>query len=573
MTWDGWEMGRSTGVMMTVKVPVNWERMTKRQRQRLDKITRRDTRVIKAYLGVIERHEHDLLSGRPKPRIDAGLLDQLTLLTKSRNVVPHDLKKRFPNISTNELQECRETAIGMWETYLATGRTRPLRARKRHPKKIPRHIFRRLFEFVYTPSKTVKHWLILRDSLDSVRDGRRRHDRLAVPLNPSSYHLSQLKRGELKSIQILKDHRRKWWVLFRVRLTPKPLAMTSRPPAVLAIDLGIKKTACSVLLTQDGIRHVRFWKQKEKEREMARYDSIIASLQEKRSALLRSGQETNGVVRRLKTLSSRRQQLSIDYDRKLVKQLAEHILSLSESYDLHVGIGMLTGIRGRARRETCRNPRHRRMINRWSFARVTELLTHKLRVAGLSQSRIRAVPEYWTSVTCSKCGRRGLRPKQSLFLCPTCGYRANADMNAAINIGRRLIRLIPSLWDENGLGQWLLSNSESERATPKARRSVGSQGRSAHSKRSPTSLVGVTVADRYDQTSLEEYVSGTDPAMGRTMGRPSAAVESGNHGTRTQRTEAESGARDSVPMTFTKRHAQPAGEVLLVAGDNSHDEG
>ncbi len=51
---------------------------------------------------------------------------------------------------------------------------------------------------------------------------------------------------------------------------------------------------------------------------------------------------------------------------------------------------------------------------------------------------VRVNPAY-TSQTCSACGTvdsRG-RKSQASFVCPCCGFRANADLNAAINIERR----------------------------------------------------------------------------------------------------------------------------------------
>jgi transposase len=41
-----------------------------------------------------------------------------------------------------------------------------------------------------------------------------------------------------------------------------------------------------------------------------------------------------------------------------------------------------------------------------------------------------------TSQTCSHCGHqaRNNRRSQSLFLCRSCGYQLNADLNAAYNI-------------------------------------------------------------------------------------------------------------------------------------------
>ena len=561
-------MGRSSGVMITAKVPVRWDVLTVRQKTRLSRITSRDTRVITAYLGVIEKHEKNLLVGKKKKRLDAGAIDKLTLRTKNRSSVPHDFKQRFSNISVNELQECRDTAIAMWQVYLALGRGKPLKAKGYCSRKLPRHVFKQRFEFLYTPNKSIKHWLVLRDSLDSVREGRVRHDKLSIPLNPSSYHLNRLKSGEIKSIQIVKDSGKKWWVLFKVKLKPEPVDTTSKTPAVIGIDLGIKKAVCSVVLTQKGLKHVQFWTQKDKAKQIERYDQMIASLQSKKENLLKQGLSADDVTQRLRQLSSKRENISFDYDRKLVKLLSEHVLELSDKYDVYVAIGRLKGIRNRARRGNYTGPRFRGMIHRWAFARITGSLKHKLSMNGFSPKKVFAVPEAWTSIKCHKCGHKGIRPKQSFFLCHTCGYRDNADKNAAINIGRRLIMLIPSLKDEKGLGMWLLSH---EKTTPKTRRSKRSKRMSSLPKRLPTSSEGKSVADCV-QTSLGMF-SSTDPAMATTMETPSAAVDTGSHGTTRQRTETMSGMRNSVPMTPGETRAQPAEEVLLVAGDSSHEEG
>jgi len=52
-------MARSDGVTISVKIPIKWESMTGRTRQRLRQIVGRDTRAIRAFLGVIEEHEEE----------------------------------------------------------------------------------------------------------------------------------------------------------------------------------------------------------------------------------------------------------------------------------------------------------------------------------------------------------------------------------------------------------------------------------------------------------------------------------------------------------------------------------
>ena len=51
------------------------------------------------------------------------------------------------------------------------------------------------------------------------------------------------------------------------------------------------------------------------------------------------------------------------------------------------------------------------------------------------------VPAAYTSQTCHKCGHvaKGNRESQAVFHCVECGYRANADVNAAENILSRAL--------------------------------------------------------------------------------------------------------------------------------------
>ena len=81
------------------------------------------------------------------------------------------------------------------------------------------------------------------------------------------------------------------------------------------------------------------------------------------------------------------------------------------------------------------------------------------------------------------------------------------------------------------------------------------------------------MADCTDQTSLEDFVSSTDQAMQKTMETPSVIMESGDHDSIVQRTEAMSVERSNAPLNHSETRAQPTGEVLLVAGDSSHEEG
>lgn len=567
-------VGRSKGTIISVKVPIQWDSMTDRQKTRLNRITGRDSRVIKAFLGVIERHENSLLTGRKQTKIDASLLEKLTITATrggaSRVHVSHDFKSRFPNISANELQECRDTAIAMWQSYLERGGSKPLHARGYSSRKIPRYAFSLRFKLVYTPGSKIKHWLNLRDSLDSASEGRRIHDRLLIPLSPSSYHLERMSKGTVKTVRLFKNSSRKWWAIFTVTLDIHPMEPAENPPAVLSIDLGINKAACSVLLTQRGYKQVRYWKQEDKLKRMKQLDKQIASLQKKKERLIAEGKNPDSVTARLRNVSGKRKRISNEMDKKLVREITDYIKKIALKYEVYVAIGHLRGIRNVARKGNFRGSTYRGMIHRWSFARIRNLLMLKLKTIGFEPKRFLAVPEQWTSIKCHKCGHKGMRPKQNLFICHTCGYRTNADLNGAINIGRRLIMLIPSLRDENGLGMWLLPK---EKVMLKARRSSRSKRKSSLPQRKPVSSKGESVADCSDQTILESFASSEDPAMVKTVETSTVIAETGICDNSIQRIEARSRRRDYVSMKSGKAHVNVDDSLHQQTGDSGREKG
>ncbi len=422
---------------------------------------------------------------------------------------------------------------------------------------------------MHSSESGVKYWLKLRDSLDSAPEGRTRHDRLMIPLSTSSFHINQLGRGEVKTARVLKDSHRKWWAIFTVTLKIEVLKDVERPPAVLSIDLGIKKAACSVLLTRTGYRHVRYWKQEDKLRQMSTLDDRTASLQRLKERFISAGKSPDRVTTKLRELSGKRARVSIELDKNLVRDISDHIKELAQDYDLYVAIGKLKGIRNTARKGNYKGRRFRRMIHRWTFARVRDMLQHKLAALGLDKKRFRAVPESWTSIMCHKCGHKGIRPKQSLFICHTCGYKANADLNGAVNIGKRLIMLIPSLRNEKGLGMWLTPR---DRAILKARgKKSSSQGKSLPPQRTPASK-GRSVADCHDQMTLEPSESSEDPAMVNAVETPSAPRTTGESGT-VQQTEARSHPRNDVPVTRGKTHDTVDDSSQIQVGDSGREKG
>ncbi len=589
-------MRRSSGTIVSVKVPINWERMTKRQRTRLSHITGRDTRVIRAYLGVIERHQKQLVKGDKWKRIDIVQLDRLTLTAlrhkdpkRRRLEVPHDFKARFPNISVNELQECRDVAVNMWTSYLRKGGSPPLHMEGKRKRKIPRNIFPKLFQLVYRPDLTIKHWLEIRDSLDSVRQGRRVHDKLTVPLKVSPFHLSQIERGTMNSCKIVKDDECRWWVVFSIGINEsKKSFQKERPLAVVGIDLGISKAACAVTLTKDRVQHVRYFYQKEKIEYLKRCEQRISSLQ--RDMRIRREQRLpyDKLAKKLRILRHKQANINEEWDRVLVANLIDYVTELSQKYNLYVAVGNPKGIRNIASKQYSCGRKYRKMIHRWAFFRVIQKLEHHFSQLGWSvgrfESRFLAVYEGRTSITCSQCGRRGTRPKQDLFVCPTCGYRTNADRNGAINIAIRRIKLTPALQDElKGLGRWLHASKQKPR--PKAARKTAevSKQKSSLPQRSPALLEGESATVHHVQQDLlilgdKGKMSDKDPVVESAAESPPAvghldSPRSGGSDVLEQRKEATFRQMDHVQMKSDKARVNQERVNGPESSDGCHGSG
>jgi transposase len=518
-------MAQTKGVMIAVKVPIKWESMTKRTRQRLRQIVGRDTRIIRSFLGIIEQYENQLLTGRKRNRINDGELDKLTLTAlrvnpgySPRLAVPHNMKAKFPRISTNELQECRQTAVFMYESYLELRRKKGRKASRpcvvNGTRRIPRWVFSQRFKIFKHKTSEFNWWLDLRDSLDSVIQGRKVHDRLFIPLSISPFHLNQMAKGNIKALQLFTDRNRKWWAIFSVSISDVPELPDNLPPAVLGIDLGIEKAVCTALVTPTKVRETRYFYQNDKAKEIKILDHRVSDLQHDMHT--RSNNELNcdKITRELRTLRGKRERVAREYDRVLVKQLTDYILELSEKCTLYVSLGKLTNIRTLAKRGNYKGRRFRGMIHSWAFARITDSLKHRLSQLGFptkgKDSRFKVVPENWTSIMCWKCGHKGHRPKQNYFVCDTCGHRTNADRNGAINIAGRLIMLTKSLHSVRGLGKWLDSVQRAgKQSRLKTRGKIHSSRReSLLSSKGQVSDLGESAAFHSAQTSLLDFGDG-----------------------------------------------------------------
>jgi putative transposase len=94
----------------------------------------------------------------------------------------------------------------------------------------------------------------------------------------------------------------------------------------------------------------------------------------------------------------------------------------------------LSGIRQRV---TVRKAQ-RRVHHTWAFNQLKNFVLYKAAIAGVP---VKLVDPRNTSRTCFQCGHceKDNRKSQEEFKCLACGFVANADLNAAKNIGRAAV--------------------------------------------------------------------------------------------------------------------------------------
>ena len=188
---------------------------------------------------------------------------------------------------------------------------------------------------------------------------------------------------------------------------------------VIGVDLGLSRPAVT---SKRQFLGNRCWKEVDR-----RYFRLKRKLQSNGS---------KSAKRHLKKLSRKQSRFHRDCAHVLSKRIVQNALPGST-----VVLENLKDIRdhtemGRGKKK--KNVANKRNLHSWTFAQLNRFIVYKAQERGTTVVKID--PRH-TSQTCSRCGyqHRSNRRSQSLFLCRTCGYCLNADLNAALNIREKYL--------------------------------------------------------------------------------------------------------------------------------------
>lgn len=114
----------------------------------------------------------------------------------------------------------------------------------------------------------------------------------------------------------------------------------------------------------------------------------------------------------------------------LLHSAAKDIAASAKETSVTIFIGDFTG----GHRDTGKGRRFNRVVNFMPFYKLSSMIEYKAMWQGIP---VVCVGGAYTSQECHACLSTGRRRTQSSIECVECGWRGNADMNGALDLGQR----------------------------------------------------------------------------------------------------------------------------------------
>ena len=186
----------------------------------------------------------------------------------------------------------------------------------------------------------------------------------------------------------------------------------------------------------------------------SRLDGRIATLQRQRSRKVVHSHNYQKLSQKIAKLFLKQRRIRDDFLHKLSSALVKN-----HDQEVFVCEGLNISGMSKSAKGTVDNPgknvKQKSGLNRsilnMGWGKFLRMLEYKLALTG--RKLIKVDPRN-TSRTCSKCGcvSKHNRQTQARFKCVSCGYEANADLNAAVNIKNRFLASLTKSGKRKGQG-------------------------------------------------------------------------------------------------------------------------
>lgn len=252
--------------------------------------------------------------------------------------------------------------------------------------------------------------------------------RIALPLVAGGPHHDRLAGERGESDLVLRKGR--WYLHTSVKVPNAPMAEALE---FLGEDFGIVRIATD----SDGESYCG-----------ANVEAVRQRLLKLRTALQECG--TRSAKKHLKRLSGLEARFRTDTNHVISKRIVDKAKCTGRG----IALEDLTGIRDRVKVRKGQRAQH----GSWAFFQLRAFVTYKAIMAGVPLTIVDPRNTSRTCIMCGCCDKRNRR-SQSEFVCKSCGFSANADFVAAVNIARRARVNVP-----------IVSNDDTGNAAPLATR-------------------------------------------------------------------------------------------------------
>lgn len=201
-----------------------------------------------------------------------------------------------------------------------------------------------------------------------------------------------------------------------------------KPPADGSVLVGIDRNETNLLVAVKETGDVFFDNGLQLRIFRTKHRKLIARLQRKLAQRKKEGKDTRSVRRLLRRLAGRQRNFTRTYIQTLAKRFVEWA-----GRDAILAFEQLRFKQGKHGGAALN-----RRLHQFPHGLLLRCIRNKAEMLGIP---IMFVDPAHTSQTCARCGKTGER-KRHEFLCPHCGNKAHADINAAINILNRAKTLL-----------------------------------------------------------------------------------------------------------------------------------
>ena len=249
-----------------------------------------------------------------------------------------------------------------------------------------------------------------------------------IPLNPSQYHINELKDVVVNDFEIIKggnSNKKKNKGKYYIHISITKIVEEKDINSIGGVDQGLNKSIAAVLIPLDyRLDNNGIYPREEQLLDSAKvellekYDDIVASLQGAKK------------WRKLRSIRNKRENVSTYHDWCLAKKVAEF------TEGSYLAIGNSKFRQGMFRGNGM--PTLRKRIGKWTYGRQRKFISLKRAEMGY---RTELRDEYGTSRECCQCDSKLTRRKYeegfSYLLCHSCGMKKDADLSASNVIATR----------------------------------------------------------------------------------------------------------------------------------------